>query len=264
LTKAPLLSSLYGVKVKHRTSKQNEYRSKASKKLLRLGFTLVELLVVIAIIALLMSIIMPSLEKARSTAMRVKCAHNLRQSYLAIHMYVESNDDVYPCSEDPQPEPPPGYWLWMGRWRSFVEPYLTTKITGDNPSVLLCPQEIVDKTAEYESFSYAYSMTFYHSPEQIDTMNSVAETFMIAQPSIPQRSLDVAKPSGKILVGEWYSNHTPEPNDQGWWCWVGRRNYLFADGRVSYLKVKQIRPARDMLPDANLTINGIKGIDSSP
>jgi prepilin-type N-terminal cleavage/methylation domain-containing protein/prepilin-type processing-associated H-X9-DG protein len=253
------------MKIKRRTSKIQVYCSKNAKKPLRQGFTLVELLVVIAIIALLLSIIMPSLEKARSAAMRVKCAHNLKQIYLAMHMYVESNEDVYPCAQDPQPEPPFGYWLWMGRWRSFVEPYLSTKITEDNPSVLLCPQDINFDT-EHESFSYAYSMTFYHSPEQIDDMNSVEDTFMYdrIRPSIPQRSLDVAKPAGKILVGEWFSNHSLIDNDQGWWCWQGRRNYLFADGRVSYLKVEQIRPARDMLPDAHLTIHGIKGIDSPP
>jgi prepilin-type processing-associated H-X9-DG protein len=151
----------------------------------------------------------------------------------------------------------------MGRWRSFVEPYLSTKITESNPSVLVCPQDITYRT-QRESFSYAYSMTFYHSPEQIDTMNSVTDTFMTAQPSVPQGSFEVAKPSGKILIGEWFSNHSPEPNDQGWWCWVGRRNYLFADGHVNYLKVGQIRPARDQLPDANLTINGIKGRDWPP
>ncbi len=263
MKKTPLSSSLYSVKIKRRTFDTNACCSTATQKPLQLGFSLVELLVVIAIIALLMSIIMPSLGKARSAAMRVKCSHNLKQAYLALHMYIESNEDVYPCSQDPQPEPPLGYWLWMGRWRSFVEPYLSTRITEDNPSVLLCPQDVTYST-ENESFSYAYSMTFYHSPEQIDTMNSVFDTYYTVQKSIPQRSTDVAKPSGKILVGEWYSNHLPEPNDQGWWCWVGRRNYLFADGRVSYLNVDQIRPARDMAPDAHLTIHGIKGIDSSP
>jgi prepilin-type N-terminal cleavage/methylation domain-containing protein len=141
LKKAPLSSSLYSVEIKSKTSDINTCSSVAAQKPCQPGFSLVELLVVIAIIALLMSMILPSLEKARSAAMRIKCGHNLKQAYLAMHMYLESNEDVYPCSQDPQPEPPPGYWLWMGRWRSFVEPYLSTKITEDNPSVLLCPQD---------------------------------------------------------------------------------------------------------------------------
>lgn len=57
------------------------------------GFTLIELLVVIAIIALLLSILMPSLNKVRQVAGKVKCLSNLKQHYMAFIYYAQDNND---------------------------------------------------------------------------------------------------------------------------------------------------------------------------
>ena len=62
------------------------------------GFTLVELLVVIAIIALLMGIMLPALNIARSRAQTIVCASNLKNYGTALFIYAETNNDKAPFS----------------------------------------------------------------------------------------------------------------------------------------------------------------------
>jgi prepilin-type N-terminal cleavage/methylation domain-containing protein/prepilin-type processing-associated H-X9-DG protein len=84
-----------------------------------LGFTLVELLVVIGIIALLISILLPSLNKARQAANTVACASNMRQIGLMFRMYANENSGILP---------PGGYQLAPGRnwtWTDWMDKYLT-------------------------------------------------------------------------------------------------------------------------------------------
>jgi prepilin-type N-terminal cleavage/methylation domain-containing protein/prepilin-type processing-associated H-X9-DG protein len=225
------------------------------------AFTLIELLVVITIIALLLSILIPALGKARSLTKRIVCKNNLRQIGLAMRLYLGGNDDFYP-SCDPYDPLPNGFWLWMGRgWRSFVEPYLGGNIDVKNPSVLFCPEDQAEPE-KYESTSYAYSMAFYHSPGQINAMSSITDQYGASSvASVPQKELNVEKPSGKILVGEWTSNHLRVDKENGWWCWEGSRNYLFADGSVDFIEATDIAPAQDGYPNPNLTVDGIKGSD---
>lgn len=62
----------------------------------RNGFTLVELLVVIGIIALLISVLLPALNRARAAAMQTQCLSNMRQIGLALQMYANENKGSLP------------------------------------------------------------------------------------------------------------------------------------------------------------------------
>ena len=229
------------------------------------GFTIVELLVVIAIIAAVTAILLPAVGKARAIARQTRCASNLKQIDIAMHSYLSSNDDKYPCAQDKLPKKnpaDPNIWLWQGRgWRSFIAPHLGGKIDAKNPSVLLCPSDKV-APVKWESTSYSYSLAFYHKPEDIDSLNGLYSDLTTLPPTA-QKPTNVAKPAGKILIGEWMSNHkqVPADKDQGWWCREGSRNYLFADGQVRFLNANDIRKARDENSNPNLTINGVRGID---
>ncbi|HEY1686902.1 MAG TPA: prepilin-type N-terminal cleavage/methylation domain-containing protein [Tepidisphaeraceae bacterium] len=62
------------------------------------GFSLVELLVVIGIIALLISILLPIVNKARQSSTAIACASNLRQIGAGLAMYLIENQNTFPCS----------------------------------------------------------------------------------------------------------------------------------------------------------------------
>ena len=84
------------------------------------GFTLIELLVVIAIIAILASLLLPALTKAKEQGNRARCISNMKQILLSTQMYVNDSNDYMP------------YTSWSSG--TFGQPnWCYTRVQGNNP-----------------------------------------------------------------------------------------------------------------------------------
>ena len=110
------------------------------------GFTLVELLVVISIIALLLAILMPSLQKAREQAKGLACASQTRQMGIALSCYTVDYDNWYPAMS---------FW-WSSVERGKPKGIGIGQYLKDTKNVFLCPS---DRDAKYtnKDLSYGYN-----------------------------------------------------------------------------------------------------------
>ena len=121
------------------------------------GFTLIELLVVVAIIALLISILLPSLSRARAAARVVKCAANLKEFGNAHHMYLNENSDYFVYLLN-GPSGGRTFWRQNLKWRAMMG----LRQGNNYPEGLLCPDIPSDRVELANNAIFTYGMNHSH------------------------------------------------------------------------------------------------------
>ncbi len=135
------------------------------------GFTLIELLIVIAILALLISILLPGLSRAKAIAKRTTCATSLRTLGQALSFYTNESNDWLPSAEPRNREPiSPLHWFMNAELLQYISVTLTTDENGDifgfskDNSPLICPSHKQASksrpTSNEPSVSLNYSLSY--------------------------------------------------------------------------------------------------------
>lgn len=179
------------------------------------GFTLVELLVVISIIAILVALLLPALNGARTTAFRASCMNNVRQLTLAMHEYMTDNEGYFP------PKISGSHLSWFGKSgalgkygsgmlnaeKRILNPYLGGPFEDEHEvSICRCPGDKVSAIhidySQYDAMGSSYTFNGLTADRSSATPGAVTGSGLI----IPQR--DATAPA------EWGSTYPGRSGDE--------------------------------------------------
>jgi prepilin-type N-terminal cleavage/methylation domain-containing protein/prepilin-type processing-associated H-X9-DG protein len=238
------------------------------------GFTLIELLVVIAIIAILASMLLPALTKAKDKAKTTQCMNNNRQMIFAAKMYSADNASRFPWTFTLE-----GNQLNRTNWYVYLLPYQQTR------RILLCPVRpkrvnvvgggtlfpyTVDGEVEYASdgtygnygANFRMGGCWWPGTWQVkgitdDRVRSPARTVYITDGgSTPKKTTDPLQcvtPQSKPKPGCWILHDVADdspcvgcvssPDDPNWGGPLARHNErsnnTFVDGHVEAMRPRQ-------------------------
>lgn len=188
---------------------------------MRKAFTLIELLVVIAIIAILASLLLPALSRAKQKAMATKCASNEKQIGLGYLLYATDNDDYLPLAAHLGDAAP-------CQWFFEIAPYINKKAASytnlvAKSEIVACPSARLDKAFPPSTPAAKAYGGYGH--------NYVYLGYLTEQERV--RTTKVTKPADTVMNGDGLD---PAPG-LNWWNF----GYLYPPSRPPWGQ-SQIRP----------------------
>jgi len=207
----------------------------SSERVLNRGFTIVELLVVISIIALLISLLLPSLGRARDAARSIQCMSKLKSMGLAIAVYGNDHDgNLLPAVryyESPAQDGIAVYIPWWWKWTLYQGYLEDASANPQTPSFdaswfWRCPALL--PTADLARYAL-------NDRGHTDRNRSVR-----GWPDTPRKLIDIPQPSHLISI----SDATNEIHDWGignpsgftYLSHLGQCNMVFLDGHAEGLQ----------------------------